>query len=114
MTDQHIRNAISFVGAFVFVFGGLYLVDYYSGWRPFADWRPFESRVASTEVKGPVTYQASNDFSGSRETATTTLLRLDENLSIPEPNQLFQCDVDGKAVFSTEPCDESKAQGRHR
>ena len=51
MLDQYIRNAISFVGAFVVVFGGLYLVDYYSGWRPFADLRQFESQVATTQLK---------------------------------------------------------------
>lgn len=68
MMDQYIRNAISFVGAFVFVFGGLYLVDYYSGWRP------FEGPVATTEMKermgavspmaeaGSAAHRVSNDF----------------------------------------------------
>jgi hypothetical protein len=114
MLDQHIRNAISFVGAFVFVFGGLYLVDYYSGWRPFADWRPFESRVATAEMErerigavspmaeaGSATHRVSNDFSDRRDDTVTN------------PKQNFRCDGDGE-VSSDGRCDNSKAQGRHR
>jgi hypothetical protein len=113
MMDQYIRNAISFVGAFVFVFGGLYLVDYYSGWRPFADWRPFEGAMATTEMKermgavspmaeaGSAAHRVSNDFSGRHDTVT-------------DPKQIFRCDVYGKAVSSIEPCGNSVARGRHR
>lgn len=71
--NQHFRNVLSIVGAIVFVFGGLYLVDQYSGWRP------FEGRVANAEINGRAgalspaaetisdANQASNDFSGPRE-----------------------------------------------
>ena len=108
MMDQHIRNAISFVGAFVFVFGGLYLVDYYSGWRPFADWRPFESQMATTEMNdragsvfpmaeaGSAPHRVSNDFSARHDQTVTN------------PKQNFGCDVDGDA------CSDSRVQGRHR
>lgn len=114
MMDQHIRNAISFVGAFVVVFGGLYLVDYYSGWRPFADWRPFESQVATTEMKdrvgsvfpmaeaGSATHRVSNDFSGRHDQTVTN------------PKQNFRCDVEGDAVSSNGACGDSKVPGRHR
>ena len=108
--DQHFRNVISFVGAIVFVFGGLYLVDQYSGWRP------FERQVVTTEIKGsvgavspiaqggPAARQASYDFPGPR----------DETVTAPKPNQLFRCDVDGKAFSSNKPCGYPKVQGRHR
>ena len=110
MMNQHFRNVISFVGPFVFVFGGLYLVDYYSGWRPFADWRPFERQVATTEMKesvgavspmaeaGSVTHRVSNDFSDRHDQTVT----------------IFRCDRDGEAVSSNVPCGDSKVQGRHR
>ena len=77
MMIQHFRNALSIVGAFVFVFGGLYLIDEYSGWRP------FEGQVANVEINrsaralssmadsGSEAHQGSNDFSGPRnETAS--------------------------------------------
>jgi hypothetical protein len=109
MMDQYIRNAISFIGAFVVVFGGLYLVDYYSGWRPFAGWRPFESQVGSTEIEmkdrtgsvfpiaqaGSAADRASNGFSG-RHAQTVT-----------NPQQNFRCDSNGA-------CSDSKVPGRHR
>ena len=72
MMIQHFRNVLSIVGAVVFVFGGLYLIDEYSGWRP------FEGQLANAEVNagagalssmaesGSDTRQASNDFSGSQ------------------------------------------------
>ncbi len=114
MMDQYIRNAISFVGAFVFVFGGLYLVDYYSGWRPFADWRPFESQVATTEMQdragavspmaeaGSTAHRVSNDFSSRRDQTVTNL------------KQILGCDMDGDAVSPNGPCNDAKVQGGHR
>ena len=112
--EQYIRNVISFVGAFVFVFGGLYLVDYYSGWRPFADWRASERQMATTEMNdrvgavspmaeaGSPTHRVSNDFSGQREDTVTN------------PKQNLRCDVEGDAVSSNGPCSDTKVQGRHR
>ena len=78
MIDQYIRNAIAFIGAIVFVLGGLYLIDQYSGWRP------FEGRGTATEINGSAdafspmaesgsdAHQVSNDFSGRRDETVTT------------------------------------------
>lgn len=104
---QHIRNAISFIGSIVFVFGGIYLVDQYSGWRP------FEDRVAATAIKestdavspmaegGSANHQVSNDYSGTQGEAATT----------PGLNRVSRC-MDGKTRNSSERCRDSKAQGR--
>lgn len=78
MIDQYIRNAIAFIGAIVFVLGGLYLIDQYSGWRP------FEGLVTTPEINGSAgalspmaergsdAHQVSNDFAGPRNETVTT------------------------------------------
>jgi len=91
MMIQHFRNALSIVGAFVFVFGGLYLIDEYSGWRP------FEGLLANAEVNGSVaalssmaesgsdSRQASNDFSGSQNETLTRQDRYDAKTDQDSP-----------------------------
>jgi hypothetical protein len=90
MMDQYIRNAIAFIGAVVFVFGGLYLVDLYSGWRLFADRTISDTQTRVAALSGADNQTAANE----------------------EPNRIFQCIVDGKTVTSYEPCDQAKVQ-RH-
>jgi hypothetical protein len=92
MMDQHIRNAISFVGAFVFVFGGLYLVDLYSGWRLFADRTISDTQTRVAALSGAY----------------------DQTVTSQEPNRLFHCIVDGKTVTSNKPCDDAKVQRRQQ
>lgn len=90
MMDQYIRNAISFIGAFVFVFGGLYLVDLYSGWRLFAD-----RTISDTQTKVAA-------LAGAQDPTVTG----------QKPNPVFLCVVDGKTVTSYEPCDVAKGPRR--
>lgn len=91
MMIQHFRNVLSIVGAVVFVFGGLYLIDEYSGWRP------FEGQLANAEVNGSVaalssmaesgsdSRQASNDFSGSQNETFTRQDRYDAKTDQDSP-----------------------------
>jgi len=91
MMDQYIRNAISFIGALVFVFGGLYPIDLYSGWRLFAD-----RTITDTQTRVAA-------LSGAHDQTVNQ-----------EPNRLFQCIVDGKTVTLNEPCDDAKVQRRQQ
>jgi hypothetical protein len=90
MMDQYIRNAISFIGAIVFVFGGLYLADLYSGWRLFAD-----RTISDTQTRVAA-------LSGAYDQTATS----------QESNRIFQCIVEGRTVTSFEPCDHAKVQRR--
>ena len=90
MMDQYIRNAISFIGAFVFVFGGLYLVDLYSGWRLFAD-----RTIRDTETRVAALSNTPNPAAASQA-----------------PSPVFLCVVDGKTVTSNEPCDVARERRR--
>lgn len=91
MMIQHFRNVLSIVGAIVFVFGGLYLIDEYSGWRP------FEGQLANAEVNasagalssmaegGSDSRQAANDFSGSQNETFTRQDRYDAKTDQDSP-----------------------------
>ena len=112
MMDQHIRNAISFIGAFVVVFGGLYLVDYYSGWRPFADWRPFQSQVATTGMNDRAGSVFPMAEAGSAAHRVSNNVRHDQ--TVANPKQYLRCDVAEDAISSNGACSDSKVPGRHR
>lgn len=90
MMDQYIRNAIAFIGAVVVVFGGLYLVDLYSGWRLFADRTISDTRTRVAALSGAQ----------------------DPTVPNQEPKRIFQCIVDGKTITSYEPCDQAQVQRR--
>lgn len=89
--NQYFRNALCFVGAIVFVFGGLYLVDQYSGWRP------FDGRVGTTAINGSAVAvspnaeggsaarRVPNDFSGSANETVTRQDRYDANTEQDSP-----------------------------
>jgi len=93
------RTGIKVLVVIIVVLGGLYLVETYSGWRPFGNSTLMADIKRGVGILPPVESRDSNLPPGHEDTGMPN-----------KQSQIFRCRVNGKTIYSDVPCDGARSK----